>query len=204
MPRTSHRRNTRADDGLFTLRPMPLDDAAAVRHLWDARFGAPRSTQDNWIDAAVDPTRSAEGFIAEGTDDEEVLGFSFLEVGNRTYTRQYLGLEALEIDAPLADENGIFHLSCVRADAEGQGIGSAFYARRLDVLADRDVSTVFGIAWHRPHTVDSRVLFDTWDFTRLATIDRYYTRTGGRPHCPDCEGPCTCTASLYRRPVSPT
>lgn len=187
----------------YTLRPMTLDDGSSVRQIWDRRFGAPEATQNNWIDAAVDPTHSVEGLVAVEQRSEIVLGFSFLEVGSRTYTRQYLGLETLDIDVPVADQNGIFHLSCVRADREGEGIGSAFYARRLDMLADSDISTAFGIAWHRPQTVDSRALFEKYDFTQLASIKQYYARTGGRPHCPDCEGPCTCSASLYcRRAIS--
>jgi GNAT superfamily N-acetyltransferase len=133
-----------------------------------------------------------------------LVGASFLDVGGRTYTRQYLGLDTLDLRAPLADRNGLLHLSCVRKDWEGRGIGSAFYEHRLAVLAERDVPHAFGIAWHRPHAVDSRCLFDKFGFSRLATVNRYYARTGGRPHCPDCPDECTCTASLYARPVGPS
>lgn len=66
---------------------------------------------------------------------------------------------------------------------------------------ERGVSHVFGMAWHRPHTVDSRVLLKKWDFTSFATVERYYSRTQQRPHGPDCEGECSCRASLYVRTV---
>lgn len=188
-----------SDEALFAIRKMGLGDREAVRDIWDARFGGRRSTQENWIDAALDPTHSAAGFVAVQRPEDEVLGFSFLEVGSPDYTRQYLGLDVLDLDPPLADRNGLFHLSCVRVEWAGQGIGSAFYERRLEVLAGRDVPRVFGIAWHRPHTVDSRVLFDKWDFTCFATVDRYYSRTDERPYCPECNGACMCTASLYYR-----
>lgn len=189
---------------MFTIRAMESADADPVQCLWTARFGGASATQENWIEAALNPRHSVAGFVALDASTEEVVGFSFLEVGNREYTRQYLGLDVLDGTLPLADQNGLFHLSCVRAQWEGRGIGSAFYDRRLTVLANRGVLRVFGIAWHRPHTVDSRVLFEKYDFERLATIDRYYIRTGSRPHCPDCNGTCTCTASLYGRMVSPS
>lgn len=191
------------DAASFTIRPLRSPDSrrGTVQQLWTARFGGDSSTQKNWIEAVLNPSHTAAGFVAVSSPEEKIVGVSFLDVGRRPYTRQYLGLDVLDLDVTLADQNGIFHLSCVRADWERRGIGSAFYERRLQVLADQDVSCAFGIAWHRPAPIDSRVLFEKYDFTRLATVECYYTRTGTRPNCPVCTGPCTCTASLYGRTV---
>lgn len=191
-----------AEDASYLLRPMLADDADAVQHLWGTRFGGAPSTQTNWIEAVLDPGHSAEGLVAAAVPDGRVVGFSFLDVGSRDYTRRYLGLDALDLDLPLADRNGLFHLSCVEADWEGSGVGSAFYERRLTILRERDVPRAAGIAWHRPQTVDSRVLFEKYAFTRLVSVERYYTRTTPRANCPDCGDPCTCTASLYRRGIN--
>lgn len=192
-----------AVDESYSLRPMRPEDANAVQALWSTRFGGDSSTQKNWMDAAVNPDHSAAGIVAVAAASGAVIGLSFLDVGGREYTRRYLGLDTLTLPLPLADRNGIFHLSCVRADWEGQGVGSAFYERRLAVLAERDISRAVGIAWHRPHTVDSRVLFEKYGFTSVATVERYYARTGPRANCPDCPGNCTCTASLYVRSLEP-
>jgi len=182
---------------------MAAADRTAVQKLWSKRFGGDPSTQDNWIDAALDTSRSATGIVATAPSTEAVVGFSFLDVGDPAYTREYLGLDALDLTAPIVGRNGIFHLSCVDGDWEGRGIASRFYERRLARLRQRNVRRAFGIAWHRPHTVDSRVLFEHYQFTRLATVDRYYARTSGRMHCPDCgPEPCTCTASLFARALS--
>lgn len=182
---------------------MERADTDAVRHLWSARFGGTSSTQSRWIEAVLDPTHSAIGVVAEPVRTDGVAGVSLLDVAAREYTHQYLGLDVIDAPPPLADRNGVFHLSCVRVDWEGEGIGSAFYERRLGVLSDRGVTRAFGIAWHRPHTVDSRALFEKWDFTSVATVERYYARTGSRLNCPDCEGPCTCSATIYARTVAP-
>jgi GNAT superfamily N-acetyltransferase len=183
----------------YTIRPLAPADAAPVQQLWTARFGGVPATQENWIGAALDPSHSAAGLVAVAPPDDTIVGGAFLDVGDRAFTRQYLGLDVLDLTVPLADANGIFHLSCVRADWEGRGIGSAFYERRLAMLARRHVPRAFGIAWHRPAPVDSRTLFEKYGFMRLATADRYYARTGARPNCPVCPGSCTCTASLYGR-----
>ena len=182
---------------------MEPADTDAVQQLWSVRFGGAPSTQSRWIEAALDPTHSAVGFVAEPDRPDRIAGFSLLDVAGRDYTHQYLGLDVIDAAPPLADRNGIFHLSCVRVDWEGRGIGSAFYDRRLSVLTDRSVPRTFGIAWHRPHTVDSRALFENRAFTTVATVERYYARTGSRPNCPDCGGPCTCTATIYARTVGP-
>jgi len=186
-----------ANDRPFDLRPMTTSDAAAVKRLWSRRFGGDDSTQERWIEAALRPSHSAVGLVATPHATDDVVGLSFLDIGDAAFARQYLGLDVLSLALPLADRNAIFHLTCVNSDWEGLGIGAAFFDRRLDIVADRDVPRTFGIAWHRPHIVDSRVLFEKYEFAAVATIDRYYGRVGGRPHCPDCDGPCSCTASIY-------
>lgn len=183
----------------FALRALRAADAAAVRRLWDARFGGSASTQTSWIEAALAPDRSAAAVVATPRSGDEVLGFSLLDVGGRSYTRRYLGLDMLDVEVPLADRTGVFHLSCVRPAWEGRGIGTAFYERRLDALHRRDVPRAVGVAWHRAAHADSRGLFEKHGFDRHATVDRFYSRTGRRPHCPDCDDTCTCTASLYAR-----
>ena len=186
----------------FTLRPLEAPDTAPVRQLWSTRFGGDPSTQTNWIEAALNPDHTAAGFVAVAPEDDEIVGTSFLDVGDRTYAREYLGLDVLDLQVPLADRNGIFHLTCVQAEWEGRGIGSAFYERRLAVLADRGVPRAVGIAWHRRAGIDSRVLFEKYGFTCVATVERYYSRTDSRPHCPVCTDACTCTASLYSRLIA--
>jgi len=184
------------------LRRMEAGDADAVRDLWSTRFGGVSSTQRDWIGAALDDSHSAVGLVAAAPATGAVVGLSLLDVGGRAYTRRYLGLDALGLDPPLDDRNGLFHLSCVRRDWEGHGIATIFYERRLALLRERAVPRAFGIAWHRPHTVDSRVLFVKHGFTDLASVERYYARTTPRPHCPDCDGRCRCTASLYARAIA--
>lgn len=186
----------------FTLRPLAPTDTSAVQRLWSDRFGGAAATQHNWIEAALNSSRTTVGIVAVAPPGDVIVGASFLETGGRAYTREYLGLDTLDLQVPLADRNGLFHLSCVRADWEGRGIGSTFYEHRLAVLADRDVPRAFGIAWHRSAPVDSRVLFENHDFTQLTTAERYYSRTGTRPNCPACTGRCTCTASLYGRTIA--
>lgn len=184
-----------------TIRRLSRPDAGGVKQLWSDRFGGDPETKENWIEATLDPSHSAVGLVAEAAPTGAIVGLSFLDVGDRDYTRHYLSLNALDLHAPLADQNGIFHLSCVQSDWEGHGVASTFYERRLTTLRERDVPRAFGIAWHRPHTVDSRVLFEKYGFTRVAPVERYYTRTGDRPYCPSCNGPCTCTASLFTRTI---
>lgn len=189
---------------LFRLRPMQRADTEAVRRLWARRFGGDPDTRQKWIDAVLDPDRTATAYVAEASTTPTIVGVGVLEVGRRDYARDYLGVDALGLDVSLAHRNGFFHLCCVRADWEGRSVGSALHVRRLRALAERPVPRVFGVAWHRPHTVDSRALFDKHGFTALATVPRYYARTTPRPHCPDCDGFCTCTATLCGRSVPGT
>lgn len=191
-----------SSDAAFTLRLLTPGDTRSVRRLWSHRFGGARAVQEKWMEAALTPTHPVAGFVAEAAPSEDVVGFALLDVAGRDHTRQYLGLDVLDLSPPIDDRNGLFHMCCVRADWEGHGIGSAFYRRRLRVLADRSVPRAFGISWHRPHpSRDSRMLFEKWGFEAFATVERYYARTDSRKHCPACGGVCTCTASLYTRTI---
>jgi len=187
------------DSSTFHLRPIQSRDVDPINTLWKTRFGGNATTRQKWINAALDPTRSAEALVAAAADTQAVVGFGILEVGDQDYTRHYLGLDALDLDAPLADRNGLFHMCCVDTEWEGQGVGTALHDQRLQQLRKQDVSRAFGIAWHRSDAVDSRVLFEKHDFDVVATVDQYYKRTTPRPDCPDCDGPCSCSATLYVR-----
>lgn len=189
------------DTSSWSLRPIAAPDAGAVKRLWRTRFGGSEDTQERWVEAALDPAHSATAAVVVSAAGDEVVAFGLLEIGDPAYTRRYLSLDPLGLSPPLASRNGIFHMYCVRRRWEGRGIGTALYRRHLRSLADREIPRAFGIAWHRPHTTDSRVLFEKYDFRRLATVERYYDRFGERPHCPDCNGDCTCPASLYARRV---
>ena len=190
------------DSASDLLRPMAASDADAVQRLWRRRFGGDAATQTNWIEAALAPNHSATGTVAAPPTADRVVAFGLLEIGDPAYTRRYLSLDAVGLDPSLASQNGIFHMYCVHPDWEGHGLGSALYTRHLRQLIDQEVPRAFGISWHRSHTIDSRALFEKHGFTCRATIERYYDRFEERPHCPDCEEACTCTASLYARRIS--
>jgi hypothetical protein len=108
-------------------RPLAPAHVSAAEQLWADRFGGAPDTRRKWMEAALAPAHSAAGIVAV-TPDDAVVGVSFLEVGSRRYTRQYLGLDPLKVDVSLNSRNGLLHLTCVRADWEGRGIGTAFYA----------------------------------------------------------------------------
>lgn len=188
-------------DADWSLRSLVAADADAVRRLWDRRFGGEATTQTRWIEAALDPDHTATATVVSPLETDRVVAFGLLEVGDPAYTRRYLSLDALGLEPTLASRNGILHMYCVHREWEGRGIGTALYAHHLRDLATRNVPRALGLAWHRPHTTDSRVLFEKHSFRCLATIDCYYSRFEQRSRCPDCGGACSCTASLYTRRV---
>jgi len=181
---------------------MSSADTDAVRTLWATRFGGDPTTRTKWIDCVLDPDHSAAAQVAVGHAPTSVVGFSVLERGNRSYTRRYLGLDELGVDAPIAAQNGLFHMCCVNTAWEGRGVGTALHRCRLHILVEANIPRAFGIAWHRQNAVDSRVLFEKHDFVPLATVSEYYAQTTPRKRCPDCAGPCTCAATLYTREVN--
>lgn len=190
----------------FSIRPLRDADTAAVRSLWADRFGVRDAIATSWLDAALDPKHSVRGHVAvcrpdRGESASPVVGFGLFDVAGPSYTRDYLGLDVLDVAFTPAPRTGIFHMYCVRTSWEGRGVGTALFARHRSVCRDEHVPQAVGIAWRREHHPDSRALFDAFGFHRLATVDLFYDRVAPRVHCPDCNGPCTCAATLYVRSI---
>jgi GNAT superfamily N-acetyltransferase len=185
----------------FQTHVFPLEEKYQVRarDLWCERFGASRDTADKWLNEAHDEDSFVEAFIA--VERGRVIGVGVCTLADRDYAEHY-------IDVPLDglepwEKTGILHMLAVDEDHTGEGIGSKLTLARMNYLAAEGAEGVIGVAWHRESHPDSRPLFEKFDFEAVATVEEYYAKTHGRGgHCPDCDGECTCDATIYRRPVA--
>jgi ribosomal protein S18 acetylase RimI-like enzyme len=190
------------------LRPLTAGDAASVYHLWATRFGGRPGRIHHWIDTALNPQTETTGHVAVPTRGEAaglVVGFGVLEIGSRSYARDYLGGSDLPLRLDLADSNGIFHMYGVDRDWEHRGIATRLYRRHLAHLRSKRVRRAFGVSWHRPQRegADSRAVFEKTGFRPVATVEEFYARTSPRTGCPDCGDACGCTASIYAIRLDP-
>jgi ribosomal protein S18 acetylase RimI-like enzyme len=195
----------------ISLRSLHRRDPPAVHRLWADRFGGRPERIAAWIDAALNPQAQTTGHVAVPSREDRsspIVGFGILEIAVRDYTLDYLGLNDLDLDLDLdlADTNGLLHMVCVDRDWEGRGIATMLYRRHLRHLRERNVRRAYGISWHRPRRAgaDSRVVFEKTGFRAVATVEDFYARTSPRTDCPDCDGPCRCTASIYEKRLSAT
>lgn len=192
----------------FSIRRLRSADLPVATRLWRTEFGAPADTVQSWLSAAINPRFATAGFAAVPTDAHPanddadgpaLVGLGITEIGRRRYTREYLGLDVLDVDLDLHARNGIFHLCVVAPAWRRCGVATALYRHRLNDLAARGMQRIVGISWNRTHAPDSRALFDAYGFRRVATVRRFYARTTPRKRCPDCGGACLCTASIHVR-----
>jgi ribosomal protein S18 acetylase RimI-like enzyme len=192
----------------ISLRSLHRRDPPAVHRLWADRFGGRPERIAAWIDAALNPQAQTTGHVAVPSREDRsspIVGFGILEIAVRDYTLDYLGVNDLDLDPDLdldvADTNGLLHMVCVDRDWEGRGIATMLYRRHLRLLRERNVRRAYGISWHRPQRegADSRVVFEKTGFHAVATVADFYARTSPRTNCPDCGGPCRCTASIYEK-----
>lgn len=187
----------------FSVRPYHPDDFDAAKRLWQERFGAPEEKVRKWFGAARNDRYRTTADVAV-SDAGDVVGVGVLEVGSADYTASYLGLEETGLDAPVDGLSGIMHMYCVDEGWEGRGVATALFQTHLDRLDATDVARAYGISWHRPRRdgADSRAVFEKLEFDCLGTYERFYQRTSPRSQCPDCDGECTCTASIYGKTLN--
>jgi GNAT superfamily N-acetyltransferase len=178
--------------------PLSEEYLPGALDLWERRFGCERAIAREWLENSLDADKPEETFIAvRGT---RVLGLGVCTICTPEYVEDYVALDTGDFTP--WDRTGILHVVAVRDDHTGEGLGSQLVEKRLQYLAGEGADGVLGMAWHRDDNVDSRVLFEKYGFQKVRTYERYYARSHGRDDCPDCDGECQCTASVYARSIA--
>lgn len=175
--------------------PKPYD-RQEIRQLWTERTGL---AIENTLDAVFDDDRAAYGILA--TDVEEIVGCGIVLVVPPPGIHEYFDVET--DDYPVSEQNAILAAGVVQESWEGRGIGTELMRLRLELVQEfHEVGAAFGTAWLRPDTVDSSALFEKLGFARLETVENYYRRMEFERDCPDCEGTCTCSATIYGKAIA--
>jgi len=150
--------------------------------------------QGNTLDLLFDDDHAVYGVLA--IDVERIVGVGIVQVFHRSGAADYLSVDTEGY--PIGEANAVLHVGVVHEDWEDRGLGTELMRIRLDFIREaHDPDAAFGVAWLRPHTVDSSALFEKFGFDRLDTVAEYYRGSRGEHGCPDCGRPCTCTAAIY-------
>lgn len=175
--------------------PMEEQHVDRSRQLWIERFGTKEEDMDEWFSETLKEGTPTEGFVA--VSGGYVLGFGMATFAPPDYVNEYVGMDVFDKELP--ETTGILHILCVDEDYGGRGIGSELAKARLRWLSVEGADAAIGISWNREEHQDSRPIFEKFDFEESAVVEEYYDKTHGRAPCPDCDGTCMCTATIYRR-----
>lgn len=94
---------------------------------------------------------------------------------------------------------GVLRSVAVTRDARGQGIATALVRARLDALWAAGATTVISVAWVRGDRCPAAGPLTAGGLHQAGLLDRFWFEdsvTRGY-RCPDCEGPCGCTAAVF-------
>lgn len=172
-------------------RDLRQSDREAVLDLWERSFGEREERATEWL-ALVEADAPATGWV--GVDDAgTVVGFLVAAVGDRAFARDYL--DGHPVAGALPDRFAFIHMLGVDPGWRSTGIATALVQRSFDWGADR-VPLMLVVLWRREEAVDSGALARKFEFTHVCTLENYYVDRGA---CPDCDGECTCTATVAVR-----
>ena len=134
---------------LFTIRPMTVDDAAAVVVIDRKCFGKRDAWRRSWFVAAVEFCRT-KFFVAEA--DDQIVGCVGVEFNERN---------AAEIQTLAVDP-----------DYHGLGIGTGLFAKIMDVVEARGAPLVY-LEVH-PGNTPAIELYERFGFRKMMTLPDYY------------------------------
>ncbi|QCC57208.1 GNAT family N-acetyltransferase [Natrinema thermotolerans] len=184
----------------FGVRRYRPSDREAVVGLWKSRFGCTDELAADWLEEATSDYLTA-CFVASPAQHGRVLGFGITTVTNEETTDGWLAdgyygkVDLPEID--LEQRTAVMHIGVTRPECEGEGVATELWKHRLAYARENDAAQAIGTSWHREDHVDSSVLFEKFGFEPAKRVKNYYD--GDRDDCPDCDGQCTCDATVYWR-----
>lgn len=184
----------------FGVRRYRPADRDAVVGLWQSRFGCSNEHADAWLDEATSDYLTA-CFVASPSQHGRVLGFGITTVMNEETKDGWLADGYYgDVDLPSVDlepRTAIMHIGVTRPECEGEGIATELWKHRLAYAREHHADQAIGTSWLREGHVSSSVLFEKYGFEPLTRVKNYYE--GDREDCPDCDGQCTCDATVYWR-----
>lgn len=180
----------------YTTQPLTLDHLEAVLALSEEQMGQGFLSESTLRLHLQDPQHFGQVVI----DNEEVLGFSLMEIADRTdLAKRMKGAEQWFLAYFAAYEQlGYRSLTAVSKKAQGQGIGSCLVQEGLAILSKK-VAVVVCDAWKSNHPNAGNVLVKNGykalrecpSFWKKDSLEQgYICSTCGAP-------PCLCTAVIY-------
>lgn len=189
-----HRTSSTSD---YVIIPMEEQHVDRVVDIWSNRLGAPEDRMENWISHVLDENRITEGFVA--SSGGYVVGFAIVTVGGDAYLNEYLSHPDSSVD--VWSRTGICEAIAVDEAHEGRGIGTDLGKAQLQYFQLCEVAGVVAVSWHRDNHHDSRALFETLGFDAAEVHDDYYARLSEDVYCIDCDGSCTCGATVFIKQI---
>lgn len=191
----SELRNT--TDGLVTI-PMEQHHRTAVKELWQRRLAAPDDRVEAWLDAALDEEQVTETFVASAGG--QVRGFGVCTFAGPDWLYEYLDHPDVAVDVWL--KTGVLEAIAVDEDYESRGIATQLVRAELQYLRLHGVDGVVAVSWDRDGHVDSRPLFRKVGLKPVTVVDDYYEQLDEDMYCVDCDGGCTCGATVFKAPIT--
>ncbi|QCW05246.1 GNAT family N-acetyltransferase [Natrinema pallidum] len=183
----------------FGIRQYHPADREAVIGLWQSRFGCERDHADAWLEEVTSDYPTA-CYVASPSQHGRVLGFGITTVTNEDTTDGWLAdgyYGNVDLLADLEQRTAVMHIGVTRPECEGEGIATELWKRRLAHAREHDAAQAIGTSWRRSDHIDSSVLFEKFGFESIKEVENYYE--GDREDCSDCDGQCTCNATVYWR-----
>jgi ribosomal protein S18 acetylase RimI-like enzyme len=167
-----------------------------VKRIWENRINTSKEHVIVWLRKAVQDDNQVNAGVVTNENDN-VVGFGFYAVGNDEWMEPYL--QNAELYNAIKHGYGMIETVAVKEEVENNGIASEILAYELEMLREQSVEYAYSVSWNREHTVDSRVLFDKFEFSAVSTVEDYYQKLPDTVTCIDCTGKCTCEATIYKK-----
>ncbi|WP_430935402.1 hypothetical protein [Saccharicrinis sp. 156] len=181
----------------FRLRYAVSKDLARILEISDAELGK------DYLDETFKDKITSDNTIFRVAESPAngLMGFCYSYISETEDVIKDLGINKLPKYSKISSKIAVLKTIAVKSGIQDKGIGSALMRDSLCLFENKNIESVYCLAWKNKQGINIGGLMKLYDFKLYEEIANFWT-DGSKKNgylCPECGNPCECAAVIYTK-----